>query len=94
MRRLHWAFLFEAEMPAFFRAVWAGAPLCPEALHPEHVLIDEAFMAWARGCGCLVNTWTVNTVEEARRLAGLGVNVIMTDVPDVIMAGLREVGHG
>ena len=86
--------LFDEEMPAFFRAVWAGVPLCPEALHPEHVLINEAFMAWTRAVGCLVNTWTVNTVEEARRLAGLGVNVIMTDMPDVIMAGLREVGNG
>ena len=51
-------------------------------------------MAWARDLGCRVNTWTVNTVDEAQRLAALGVDVIMSDVPDVIMAGLREVDHG
>lgn len=86
--------LFDNEMPAFFRAVWAGEPLCPEALHPEHGLIDAAFMEWASDSGCLVNTWTVNTVEEAQRLAGLGVNVIMTDVPDVIIAGLGVADRG
>lgn len=86
--------LFDDEMPSFLRTIWAGPPLRPEAQHPEHVLIDDAFMAWARDLGCRVNTWTVNTVDEAQRLAALGVDVIMSDVPDVIMAGLREVDHG
>ena len=79
------------EMPTFFRAIWAGPPISPEAQHPEHVLIDGDFMAWAHGLGCKVNTWTVNDVAEARRLAALGVDTIMTDVPDLLLAGLREV---
>jgi glycerophosphoryl diester phosphodiesterase len=85
-------FLFDGEMPAFFRRIWAGPPIHPEAQHPEHVLIDDAFMAWASKLGCGVNTWTVNTVDEAQRLAALGVDVIMSDVPDAIMAGLRGSG--
>ena len=44
-----------------------------------------------RDRGAAVNTWTVNELDEARRLAALGVDVIMTDVPDQIIAGLR--GH-
>jgi glycerophosphoryl diester phosphodiesterase len=45
---------------------------------------------WTKGRGLAINTWTVNDVAEARRLAALGVDTIITDVPDVIRAGLRE----
>ena len=89
--RIALGMLYDAEMPAFFRAIWAGPPIRPEAQHPEHVLIDGDFMAWAHGLGCKVNTWTVNDVAEARRLAALGVDTIMTDVPDLLLAGLRGV---
>ena len=81
--------LYDDEMPAFLRAVWAGPPIRPEAQHPDHRLVDEAYMRWARALGCAVNTWTVNDVETARRLAALEVDVIITDVPDVLIAGLR-----
>jgi len=84
--------LYDATMPAFLRAVWAGAPICPEAQHPHHALIDAGFMAWARALPAAVNTWTVNDVEEARRLAALGVDVIMTDLPDLILQGLATNG--
>jgi glycerophosphoryl diester phosphodiesterase len=85
--------LYDDEMPVFLRQVWAGAPLCPEAQHPEHTLIDADFMAWARALPGAVNTWTVNDVEEARRLVGLGVDVIMSDAPDQIMKGLADHGN-
>lgn len=84
--------LYGDEMPGFLRQVWAGPPIRPEAQHPEHTLIDAAYMQWARALPGAVNTWTVNDVEEARRLAALGVDVIMSDVPDVIMEGLAQ--HG
>ncbi|PJF46013.1 MAG: hypothetical protein CUN48_15965 [Candidatus Thermofonsia Clade 3 bacterium] len=82
--------LYDASMPAFLRKIWAGPPLRPEAQHPHHTLIDAEFMAWARSLPAAVNTWTVNEVEEARRLAALGVDVIITDVPDQIMMGLAS----
>ena len=88
--RIALGMLYDAEMPLFLRETWAGAPICPEAQHPHHALIDAGYMAWARTLGAAVNTWTVNEVDEARRLAGLGVDVIMTDVPDQILAGLRS----
>ncbi|MCS6827046.1 MAG: hypothetical protein NZ553_10575 [Caldilinea sp.] len=80
--------LYDASMPVFLRNMWAGPPLRPEAQHPHHALIDAEFMAWARSLPAAVNTWTVNAVEEAQRLAALGVDVIITDVPDQIMMGL------
>lgn len=57
--------LYDDEMPLFLRQVWAGAPLRPEAQHPEHTLIDADFMTWAWALPGAVNTWTVNEVEEA-----------------------------
>jgi len=80
--------LYYLPMPAFLRAAWFTPIIQPEALHPAHHLIDEELLAWAKAHHCAVNTWTVNDVNVARRLAGLGVNVIMSDVPDQIMAAL------
>ena len=45
-------------------------------------------MAWAREHNLAVNTWTVNDLDEARRLAALGVTTIMSDVPDQLIATL------
>jgi glycerophosphoryl diester phosphodiesterase len=47
-------------------------------------------MAWAHTRGCAVNTWTVNEPAEARRLAQLGVNTIITDTPDLIARSLHK----
>lgn len=82
--------LYDSEMPTFFRRVWAGPPIVPEAQHPHHLLIDAAYMAWAQGIGNQVNTWTVNEPDEARRLAALGVHTLITDVPDVLIGALAE----
>ncbi len=62
----------------------------PDALHPHHALVDDAYMVWARAHGCPVNTWTVNDVADAQRLAGLGVAAIMSDAPDEMMQYLRD----
>ncbi len=58
--------------------------IAPEALHPYFASIDAQLVETARARGQLVNAWTVNNGEEARRLAGLGVDAIITDVPDEI----------
>jgi glycerophosphoryl diester phosphodiesterase len=76
------------ELPAFLREIWLSPILRPEAFHPHHLLIDEEYMVWANVVPAVVNTWTVNDPAEARRLAALGVDTIITDVPDVILAAL------
>ena len=78
--------LYDREMPPFLRQVWAGPPISPQAQHPHHALIDAAYMQWAREIGAQVNTWTVNEPAEARRLADLGVDTLITDVPDELLA--------
>ncbi len=80
--------LYEGPLPPHLRQAWFTPIMQPEALHPYHRSIDAELMTWARAHGCAVNTWTVNVVEDARRLAALDVDVIMTDVPDVMIAAL------
>jgi glycerophosphoryl diester phosphodiesterase len=80
--------LYFQELPPHLRQAWFTPILQPQALHPYHGLVTANLVAWARRQGCAVNTWTVNEVAEARRLADLGVDVIMTDAPDGMISAL------
>jgi glycerophosphoryl diester phosphodiesterase len=84
--RIELGMLYDDEMPSYFRKVWAGPPILPQAQHPEHRLVDAGYMTWAHAIGAQVNTWTVNDATEAQRLARLGVTTLITDVPDVLIA--------
>jgi glycerophosphoryl diester phosphodiesterase len=93
--KLRWAdpkvklgLLYATDLPPHLRQAWFTSIIQPEALHPYHRLVDASHLAWAQMRGCAVNTWTVNEIAEARRLAKLGVDVIMTDVPDVMIKAL------
>jgi glycerophosphoryl diester phosphodiesterase len=50
-------------------------------------MVDARYMAWARRRGYRVNAWTVDDPDEMRRLIGLGVDGIITNIPNL----LREV---
>jgi glycerophosphoryl diester phosphodiesterase len=58
------------------------------ALHPEWKLVDRALVKRARALGLEVRAWTVNDADEVQRLAKLGVDGLITDVPDVALAAL------
>ncbi|HSH05462.1 MAG TPA: glycerophosphodiester phosphodiesterase family protein [Anaerolineae bacterium] len=61
-----------------------------EAIHPYHQFVTEGYMRWARQRGYLVNVWTVNEPAEGRRLARLGVDGIITDKPEMMLAVVGE----
>jgi glycerophosphoryl diester phosphodiesterase len=50
--------------------------------NPHYSLVDEAYMDRAARLGRYTFAWTVDDVAEARRLVALGVNGIITNVPD------------
>jgi glycerophosphoryl diester phosphodiesterase len=52
--------------------------------------LDAAFVEAAHRAGLGVFAWTVNSVEEARRLAALGVDGLVTDHPARIEAALAQ----
>jgi glycerophosphoryl diester phosphodiesterase len=87
-------------LPAFPRAwlvharqrIVRNAPLFrllgSDGVHPEWSLVTEGSLArWKRGSS-VVNVWTVNDGAEARRLAKLGVDAIISDRPGAILAAL------
>jgi glycerophosphoryl diester phosphodiesterase len=49
----------------------------------NHRLIDADVMAAARAAGVRVSAWTVNEEADIRRMVDLGVDVVMSDRPDV-----------
>jgi glycerophosphoryl diester phosphodiesterase len=58
------------------------------ALHPEWKLVDRTLVKRARALGLEVRVWTVNDADELQRLARLGVDGLITDVPDIALAVL------
>ncbi len=59
------------------------------ALHPQHGLVDRSLVRQARALGLALHAWTVNEADELERLARLGVDGLITDVPDVALATLK-----
>ena len=54
----------------------------PEIWSPNYRLVTPEMIAEARGRGMLVIPWTVNRVDEMKRLLEMGVDGIITDYPD------------
>ncbi|MFC4638244.1 glycerophosphodiester phosphodiesterase [Deinococcus hohokamensis] len=55
------------------------------ALHPTHELVTRDLLAQARRQGWQVNVWTVNNAAEALRLAHLGADGLIGDVPAALL---------
>jgi glycerophosphoryl diester phosphodiesterase len=52
----------------------------------RHVAVDMTLLLRARSCGLAVRAWTANAPVDIERLVVLGVDGIITDVPDVARA--------
>ncbi len=76
--------LYALDLPLPLRRAWLAFLVPHEARHPEHRMVDARYMAWARRHGYRVNVWTVDDPDEMRRLIGLGVDSIITNVPGVL----------
>jgi glycerophosphoryl diester phosphodiesterase len=80
-------FLFSANMKIDTVGLMQQLDLPHEAKHPHYEVIDADYMAL--NSAYRINAWTVNDVAEAVRLRDLGVDAIITDVPDVILKAIR-----
>jgi glycerophosphoryl diester phosphodiesterase len=80
--------LYDNSLPIYFRNAWFRLLAGPRAMHPEYPMIDARYMQWAKNKRLAVNTWTVDSREEAMRLSKLGVDGIITNEPDIIRAAL------
>lgn len=67
-------------------------PVSAAGVTIESVYIDEELVAEAHDAGLLLAAWVVNDAAEALRLARLGVDVIITDFPEVVRRACRGAG--
>jgi glycerophosphoryl diester phosphodiesterase len=60
------------------------APGVPAAAHhPYFGLLSRRVLGWYHARGLRVNTWTVNSERDLRRLMALGVDGVITNHPDL-----------
>lgn len=52
-------------------------------------VVSPRFVEYAHAAGLGVQVWTVDTEADARRLLGYGVDALITDRPDIIVAVVR-----
>jgi glycerophosphoryl diester phosphodiesterase len=73
----------EAGVPAMMALEWArAAGVSSLGLH--HTLCDRELVEAAHASGILVGVFTVNDAETMRRVEGAGVDLIITDRPELI----------
>ena len=75
-------FLHQSRLESGAQTALAALPHA--ARHPQHQLIDAAYMHWAKQRGHYVNAWTVNDPQRAKTLKKLGVNSLISDSPALI----------
>lgn len=80
------ALLTAPDLPGWMRAGLTFSYARADAVHPEFPMVDEAYMAWAARRKLPVRPWTVNETADMQRMIALGVDAIITDVPDVALA--------
>ncbi len=60
------------------------------AVNPYVASTSAELVQAAHGAGLAVNVWTVNDPDQIAQLASMGVDAVITDVPDVAKAVLSE----
>ena len=76
--------LYAPDMPFYLRRPWLRRLSQPEALHPHHTTIDDDYMRWAKAQGYRIHTWTVDDPGEMWQLMRRGVDIMITNRPDIL----------
>jgi len=90
-RSLPVGYLYAPDLPLPLAKGWLARPFIGrhEARHPHYSMVDAHYMQWARRRAYRVNVWTVNDVEDIRRMRDLGVDMIISDRPDLVQEVLQ-----
>ena len=80
--------LYSGDLAVPLRNLWLKGRIAPQALHPQYDLVDSEYMDKAKGEGLEVNVWTVDEIEDMKRMTQLGVHSIITDHPGLLVEKL------
>ncbi len=90
------AYLYSADKKETYRMMFRAADFARElgccALHPQLIYVNQKYIDDAHAKGIKVNVWTVNKEKDIIRLAQMGVDGLITDVPDYTKKVLSENG--
>ena len=81
--------LYAADMPLFLRKAWLRSLVRPTALHPHYTMVDAHYVWWADRQGYRVNVWTADDPDDMHRLMRHGVDIIITNRPDLLRGVLQ-----
>lgn len=81
--------LYSPDIPLPLRRTWLRPLLRPEALHPYYEMLDSKTVRWAKERGYRLHTWTVDDPGAMWQLMRLGVDLIITNRPDLLRQVLR-----
>jgi glycerophosphoryl diester phosphodiesterase len=81
--------LYSPDMPLPLRRTWLRPLIRPEALHPYYEMLDPATVRRAKERGYRIHTWTVDDPGTMWQLMRLGVDLIITNRPDLLRQVLR-----
>ena len=75
--------LYGPRQPWVLRLGWLRRRIAVQALHPHHSIIDSRYARWATAHGFRLHTWTVDEPARMQELIRLGVDLIITNRPDL-----------
>jgi glycerophosphoryl diester phosphodiesterase len=81
--------LYSPDMPLPLRRTWLRPLLRPEALHPSYEMLDPETVHWAKERGYRIHTWTVDDPGTMWQIMRMGVDLIITNRPDLLSEVLR-----
>ena len=82
--------LYAPDLPFLMRRPWSRHLLRLDALHPYHASVDAAYVSWAREQGLRIHTWTVDEPADMRRFIRLGIDLMITNRPDLLGQALSS----
>jgi glycerophosphoryl diester phosphodiesterase len=65
-----------------------------DGIHPESLMVDSTYVTWAKSASLPLRVWTVDDEAEMRRLLALGVDAVITDVPDRMIEIIKSSSAG
>lgn len=81
-------FLYSPTSPTTPKMFWKAPEFAKsigcDALHPHFLFVNENYVKKAHEAGLMVNPWTVDIPEVIDKMLRLGVDGIITDLPDVV----------